>query len=41
MSLGTQGRLFQVVDTHASAVWSGAIQSINWTGNEVCAKHGL
>ena len=33
MSLGTQGRLFQVVDTHASAVWSRVIQAL--TGPEM------
>ena len=29
LSLGTQGRLFRVVDSHASAVWSRAIQAVS------------
>ena len=33
MSLGTQGRLFHVIDTHAFAVWLRAIQAL--TGLEM------
>ena len=29
MSLETQGRLFRAVDTHASTIWSRAIQALN------------